>query len=58
MQRRRVLLMLGFLVAVVVAGGGGVRDPWAQTGERQAARAQAANPPTRIPAMSSRMRME
>ncbi|MCY7418519.1 MAG: hypothetical protein LH650_08495 [Chloroflexi bacterium] len=58
MQRRRVLLMLGFLVAVVVAGGGGVRDPWAQTGERQVARSEAANPPTRITAMSPRMRME
>ncbi len=58
MQRRGVLLMLGFLVAVVVAGGGGVRDPWAPTGKRQVARSDAAHPPARITAMSPRMRME
>ena len=58
MQRRGVLLMLGFLVAVVVAGGGGERDPWAPTGERQVARSDAANPPPRVTAMSTRMRLE
>jgi hypothetical protein len=28
MHRRGLALLIGFLVAVVVAGGGGVRAPW------------------------------
>ncbi len=44
MHRRGIVLLLGFLVAVVIAGGGGVSAPWRPAHEPQAPSAPVAPP--------------
>ena len=58
MHRRGVVLLLGFLVAVVVVGGSGVRAPWSPAHDPVAAVVSPYPGPARVAAAPGRLRVE
>ncbi len=58
MHRRGVVLLLGFLVAIVIVGGSGVRAPWSPTHDAVESTSTSHTGPTHVAAVLYGLRAE